>query len=181
MLLHLGAQRTTSARLRNLAGSKGGFSCMGDRSFITPLCRLLDALEQKESLPSTVLFNLNPSFNPTLATLTGSFAEDNVAGKIQFGPAWWYNDHKDGIEKHLMAIANHGLLNHFIGMTTDSRSILSLSRHDYFRRVVCNLIGSWIEAGEIPNDSELLETMMIKICYQNAKKAIKKRNSQDEN
>ncbi len=175
MLLHLGAQRQTSTRLGNLAGSAGGYACMGDRPVIDQLCRFLDALERRHKLPRTILFNLNPNQNAALATITGSFAEDHIPGKIQFGPAWWYNDHKDGVEKHLLALSSYGLLSRFIGMTTDSRSILSLARHDYFRRILCNWIGKQIESGDMPKENTLIQTMIKNICYQNAKQWINKK------
>ncbi len=173
MLLHIGAQRYTSTRLRTLAGPAGGFAGMGRACGIDDLCLFLDALEKEQSLPRTILFNLNPIDNAAFATLTGSFAEDGLAGKIQFGPPWWYNDHRHGIEEQLNALSSYGLLAHFIGMTTDSRSILSFSRHEYFRRILCNQLGVWIDAGEIPNDFPWLEEIVKKICYLNAKQAMR--------
>ncbi|MBD3375463.1 glucuronate isomerase [candidate division KSB1 bacterium] len=172
MLLHIGAQRYTSTRLRNLAGPAGGFAGMGRACGIDDLCMFLDAMEKEKSLPRTILFNLNPIDNAAFATLTGSFAQDGVAGKIQFGPPWWYNDHRHGIEEQLNALSSYGLLSHFIGMTTDSRSILSFSRHEYFRRILCNQLGGWINAGEIPRDFPWLEEIVKKICYLNAKQAM---------
>jgi glucuronate isomerase len=172
MLLHIGAQRYTSTRLRNLAGPAGGFASMGRACGIDDLCMFLDAMEKEKSLPRTILFNLNPIDNAAFATLTGSFAQDGVAGKIQFGPPWWYNDHRHGIEEQLNALSSYGLLAHFIGMTTDSRSILSFSRHEYFRRILCNQLGGWIDAGEIPRDFPWLQEIVKKICYLNAKHAM---------
>jgi glucuronate isomerase len=113
---------------------------------------------------------LNPADNAVLATLTGSFAEDGIAGKIQFGPAWWYNDFQEGIKQQLLAVSGYGLLSRFIGMTTDSRSVLSFSRHDYFRRILCNMLGSWVEKGQIPGDMSLLKQMVLDIAYHNSRK-----------
>ncbi len=173
MQLHIGAQRYTSSRLRNIAGPAGGYATIGQSSDIKGLCAFLDALEQQEQLPRTILYTLNPTDNAALATLTGSFAQDGLAGKVQFGPAWWYNDHYDGMRQQLITLSNHGLLSHFIGMTTDSRSILSFSRHQYFRRLFCNLIGEWVENGHLPNDPGLLNQLVADISYNNSKEMIK--------
>ncbi|MEJ7767055.1 MAG: glucuronate isomerase [Chitinophagaceae bacterium] len=172
MQLHIGAQRYTSSRLRKLAGSAGGYATIGKTGDIASLCLFLDGLEMKDLLPRTILYTLNPSDNAAFATLTGSFAEDGKAGKIQFGPAWWYNDHYEGIRHHLLSIAAYGLLAHFIGMTTDSRSLLSFSRHEYFRRILCNVVGTWIQAGELPDDTVLIHDLIKNICYNNSKKFI---------
>lgn len=172
MQLHIGAQRYTSSRLRKLGGSAGGYAGIGKSCDIEALCNLLDAMEQREQLPRTILYTLNPSDNAAFATLTGSFAEDGVAGKIQFGPAWWYNDHYEGIRQQLVTLSSYGLLSRFIGMTTDSRSLLSFSRHEYFRRVLCNLLGTWIEDGELPNDGDLMSQLIKDICYNNSLKFI---------
>jgi len=175
MQLHIGAQRSTSSRLRNLVGPAGGFACIGKACDINSLTLLLDNLEKKGSLPDTILYTLNPADNASLSTLIGSFVEDGVPGKIQFGPAWWYNDHYMGIRKHLNDISSYGLLSTFIGMTTDSRSILSLSRHEYFRRILCDQIGSWMESGKLPNDMGLMEELVKDISYLNIKNKILKR------
>jgi glucuronate isomerase len=175
MQLHIGAQRNTSSRLRGLVGPTGGFASIGKACDINSLTLFLDGLEKKGALPETILYTLNPADNAALASLTGSFAEDGVVGKIQFGPAWWYNDHYAGIRKHLNDISSYGLLGTFIGMTTDSRSILSLSRHEYFRRILCDQIGGWMEEGKLPNDMELLEQLIKDISYLNIKNKILKR------
>jgi glucuronate isomerase len=169
MQLHIGAQRATSSRLRKLAGPAGGYATIGKSVDIDSLCRFLDALDSQNNLPKTILYTLNPADNDALAALTGSFSEDGVKAKIQFGPAWWYNDHLTGIENQLISIASYGLLPHFIGMTTDSRSVLSFTRHDYFRRILCNLVGKWAEAGRIPSDKSILERLIRNISYHNAK------------
>tara|TARA_R110000868_G_scaffold11200_9_gene54937 strand:- start:12748 stop:14151 length:1404 start_codon:yes stop_codon:yes gene_type:complete len=174
MQLHIGAQRRTSTRISRLAGPAGGYAAIGKSCDINALCQLLDDIEQSGSLPDTILYTLNPADNATLASLTGSFAEDGVKGKIQFGPAWWYNDHEDGIIKQLKDLSAIGLLSSFIGMTTDSRSILSLSRHEYFRRVVCNLLGRWVEQGKLPDDIELISQLVRDISYENIKMKLQK-------
>jgi glucuronate isomerase len=137
MQLHIGAQRYTSSRLRKLAGASGGYAAAGSCCDISMLCTFLDYLESRDALPNTILYTLNPEDSAAFAILTGSYAEDGVQGKIQFGPAWWYNDHIMGMRNHFETLANYGLLSSFIGMTTDSRSLLSLSRHEYFRRILC--------------------------------------------
>jgi len=169
--LHFGAQRETSTRLRRLAGPAGGYATIGGRCDIADLCRLLDELEKEGKLPRTILFPLNPADYAAIATLTGSFAADGVRGKIQFGPAWWYNDHALGIRQHLDVLAHYGLLATFIGMTTDSRSLLSMVRHEYFRRVLCAWLGEKVEAGELPAD---LGALVRAVCYENAREWILK-------
>ena len=170
--LHIGAQRRTSSRLRALAGAAGGYACIGSACDVDGLCCFLDALEQRTGLPNIILYTLNPADNAVLGSLTGSFAQDNVAGKIQFGPAWWYNDFLDGIRRQLTTLSGYGLLSRFVGMTTDSRSVLSFSRHDYFRRILCNMLGEWAEKGLVPDDRPLLEQMAKDISYHNAERMI---------
>ncbi len=167
--LHVGAQRQTSARLLRLVGGAGGFASIGKAADIASIARLLDTLERDSLLPKVILYTLNPADNEAFASLTGSFTEDGVAGKVQFGPAWWYNDHYEGLRKQLITMASYGLLHHFIGMTTDSRSFLSFSRHEYFRRVFCNLIGEWVEQGHLPADEALLQSLVTAVCYGNIK------------
>ncbi len=170
--LHIGAQRFTSSRLRKLAGSAGGFATMGVSCDIPGLCIFLDALEKGGDLPRVILYTLNPSENEAFATLTGSYAEDGVHGKIQFGPGWWYNDQYEGIRKQLTDLASYGLLSQFIGMTTDSRSVFSFSRHEYFRRILCNLVAEWTDIGNLPNDYDLLSNLVKNISYSNSKNLI---------
>jgi glucuronate isomerase len=169
--LHFGAQRETSTRLRRLAGPAGGYATIGSACDIAGLCRFLDGLEQEGCLPRTILYPLNPADYAAIATLTGSFAADGVRGKVQFGPAWWYNDHALGIRQHLEVLAHYGLLATFIGMTTDSRSLLSMVRHEYFRRVLCTWLGERVEAGELPAD---LGALVRAVCYENAREWILK-------
>jgi len=168
MQLHIGAQRFTSSRLRMLAGPAGGYATIGKACDINSLCLLLDTLEKEDCLPKTILFTLNPADNAAFATLTGSFSADGVPGKIQFGPAWWYNDQYEGIRQHLLSLSSYGLLSRFVGMTTDSRSILSFSRHEYFRRILCNMVGTWVTEGELPNDEELIGQLIKDISYNNS-------------
>jgi glucuronate isomerase len=177
MLLHLGAQRQTSSRLRRIAGPAGGYATIGRQTDIARLCRLLDDLESADALPRTVLFTLNPADNEAFATLTGSFTEEGVAGKVQFGPAWWFNDHELGIRWHLETLAHHGLLSTFIGMTTDSRSLLSMSRHEYFRRVFCDFLGQQVARGAFPDDEALLAEYVRRICHENARAAFRRNDS----
>ena len=170
--LHLGAQRRTSSRLRTLAGPAGGYAGIGRATDIGALCAFLDDLERADALPRTILFTLNPADNAALAVLTGSYAADGVPGKVQFGPAWWYNDHADGIRAHLAALSSYGLLSTFVGMTTDSRSLLSMTRHEYFRRILCDFIGARAEAGEWPRDETLLAEIVRAIAYDNPRRWI---------
>jgi len=164
MQLHIGAQRETSSRLRNLAGPAGGYATIGNACDIPSLCRFLDDLEKEDCLPRTILYPLNPADYAAIATLTGSFP-----GKLQFGPAWWYNDHALGIRHHLDTLAHYGLLSTFIGMTTDSRNLLSMVRHEYFRRVLCDWLGDKVETGELPAD---VGQLVRAIAYENARRWI---------
>lgn len=172
MQLHLGAQRQTSSRLRRLAGPAGGYAAIGEVVDVASLCAWFDELERAGGLPRVNLYPLNPAEFVRLAVLTGSFAEDGVAGKLQLGPAWWFNDHASGMRAHLEALASHGLLATFIGMTTDSRSLLSMSRHEYFRRVFCDWLGQRVVAGEFPDDAALLGDLVRRVCHDNARAAL---------
>jgi glucuronate isomerase len=169
MQLHLGAQRRTSSRLRRLVGGAGGFAAIGATTDIAALCQFLDDVERRDALPRTILYNLNPADTAAFASLTGSFSEDGVATKIQLGPAWWFNDHALGIRQHFDAIAHIGLLSTFVGMTTDSRSLLSMSRHEYFRRLLCDYLGEKVKSGAFPDDLDLLGSYVRRIAYENAR------------
>ncbi|PRY19339.1 D-glucuronate isomerase [Aliiruegeria haliotis] len=169
MQLHVGAHRYTSSRLRELVGAAGGFACMGPSVDIIAICSLLDHLESQGSLPRTILFNLNPTDTAMFASVTGSFVEDGVPGKVQYGPAWWYNDHEPGMRNHLEVLASTGVLGRFIGMTTDSRSVLSYVRHEYFRRILCDTVGTWVEAGKLPGDARHAGQLIEDICVNNAR------------
>ncbi len=168
--LHLGALRNVNTRRVAELGRDKGFDSIGDWNQATALCSFLDKLDQEHSLPKTVLYNLNPADNYAFSAAAGSFQEGPVAGKIQYGSAWWFLDQKEGIEGQLNALSNTGLLSRFIGMLTDSRSFMSFPRHEYFRRVLCNLIGRDVENGELPGDETLLGTMIRDICFRNAQR-----------
>jgi len=167
--LHIGALRFTSSRLRKLAGPAGGYATIGNSCKIHKLCLFFDELEKMELLPKIILYTLNPADNEAFAVLTGSFSEDGVPGKIQFGPGWWYNDQYEGIRQHLSTLSSYGILSRFIGMTTDSRSVFSFSRHEYFRRILCNFIADWVKQGNLPDDKGLLSQLATDICYLNSK------------
>jgi glucuronate isomerase len=169
MQLHISAHRNNNTRLFNKMGPDIGFDSINDGDIAGPLVKLLDGLDQSDSLPKTIVYSLNPKDNYVLGTIIGSFQGGGIAGKIQLGSAWWFNDTKDGMLEQMNALANLGLLSRFVGMLTDSRSFLSYTRHEYFRRILCNLIGGWVESGEAPHDMELLGNMVQGICYDNAK------------
>lgn len=173
MQLHIGAQRHTSSRLRKLAGPAGGFAGIGNSVDVNSLISLLNTLDMTEyGLPKTVLFTLNPADNALISVLSGSFSKDNVPGLITQGPAWWWCDHKLGICDVLENTAVFGLLSNFIGMTTDSRSFLSFSRHDYFRRILCEFLEEKFEKNELMCPYEDLKKLAYKMCYENAKEII---------
>jgi glucuronate isomerase len=174
MQLHIGAHRYTSSTLRKKVGAAGGYGCIGSAADMVSLSLFLDELDVKNGLPKTILYTLNPADNAAFASLTGSFSEDHVRGKIQFGPAWWYNDHSEGIKQQLLDLSSYGLLSTTIGFTTDSRSILSFARHDYYRRILCNLIGGWVEDGKLPDDEAFLSNLIKDIAYCNIKNWISK-------
>jgi len=171
MQIHFGAIRNNNTRMFKKLGPDAGFDSISDQGEVAaPLNALLDTFEQENSLPKTIVYNLNPVYNELIGTTIQNFqAESGIAGKIQFGSGWWFNDTKPGMLRQLTALADQGLLMHFVGMLTDSRSFISYSRHEYFRRILCNLIGTWVEDGEIPNDPALLQMMVENICYNNAK------------
>ena len=167
LLLHMGAQRYTSSRLRSVAGPAGGFAGIGQVSVDT-VTVLLDSLEREEALPRTVLFCMDHASYDRLAVLTGSFNRAGFPGYVQLGPAWWWCDHFGGMVEVLESVLRFGCLSTFIGMTTDSRSLLSFSRHDYFRRVLCNWLGEKVASGELADNEDQLACIAKKICYQNA-------------
>ena len=173
MLLHLGALRRTSARLRAVAGPAGGFA--GMRAPVDPqkVAELLDVLEAADALPRTILLSLNPEAHAQLAVLAGSFNGEGMPGKVQLGPAWWWCDHEEGIRDVLEKNAAYGVLSTFVGMTTDSRSLLSFVRHDYFRRILCQWTAEKIAAGKFPDDAALIRPLLENICYRNAKEMVK--------
>ena len=175
MQLHMGAMRNNNTRMKELLGTDVGFDSVGEANMAEGLSRFLDALDQENSLPRTVLFNLNQKDNVVLAGMMGNFYEEGVPGKVQLGSGWWFVDHIDGMERQMKDFANVGVLSHFIGMLTDSRSFLSYARHDYFRRILCNILGEWIETGVVPNDIKHIERMVRNICYDNAESFFLKR------
>nr|WP_249306004.1 glucuronate isomerase [Lederbergia citrea] len=170
MQLHMGAMRNNNTNMKQKIGTDTGFDSIGDSQVAEGLSRFLDTLDVTGELPRTVLYNVNPNDNAVLSAMMGNFYEEGVPGKVQFGSAWWFNDHIDGMEKQMKDLSNVGLLSHFIGMLTDSRSLLSYTRHDYFRRILCNLLGDWVEKGLAPNDFPALEKMVENIGFYNAKR-----------
>jgi glucuronate isomerase len=166
---HLGALRNNNSRMMRLLGPDTGWDSIGDFSQARAIAKFLDRLDSQDKLAKTILYNLNPGDNELLATMIGNFNDGSVAGKVQFGSAWWFLDQKDGMVKQLNALSNMGLLSRFIGMLTDSRSFLSFPRHEYFRRIVCELFGQEIEQGELPDDIEWVGKVIQDICYNNAK------------
>ncbi len=170
MQLHIGALRNNNVRMFNKLGADTGYDSIGDENIADDLSNLLNKIDSTDQLPKTILYCVNSKDNDVLGTMIGNFQGNGIPGKIQYGTAWWFNDQKDGIEKQMISLANLGLFRRFVGMVTDSRSFLSYTRHEYFRRVLCNLLGTWVEEGEVPNDIELLGTMIKEICYLNATK-----------
>jgi len=166
--LHLGAFRNVNTRMGTLLGPDSGYDTIGDTRQGAALVAYLDALARDNSLPKIILYNLNPADNYLFAAMTGAFQDGTIAGKIQFGSGWWFLDQKNGIELQLDALSATGLLSRFVGMLTDSRSFLSFPRHEYFRRILCNMIGSEADRGELPDDIEMLSALVRAICYGNA-------------
>ena len=166
---HLGALRNTNKRMSKLLGKDTGFDSMGDFMQAPSLARFLSSLDETDQLAKTILYNLNPADNAVFATMCGNFNNSGVKGKVQWGSAWWFLDQKDGMEEQLNTLSNMGLLSCFVGMLTDSRSFLSFPRHEYFRRILCNLIGKDVEQGLLPKDEKWLGGMIADICYHNAK------------
>jgi glucuronate isomerase len=166
---HLGALRNVNSRQRRALGADSGFDAIGDFDQVRPLARFLDRLDETDQLAKTVLYNLNPRDNEAFAAVLGCFQDGSVPGKLQYGSAWWFLDQKDGMEAQIRALANLGLFSRFVGMVTDSRSFLSYSRHEYFRRLVCNILGNDVRAGLLPDDRDLLGAVVRAVCYFNAK------------
>jgi glucuronate isomerase len=167
--LHLGALRNVNTRATRQLGPNTGYDVVGDWNQAESLCEYLDLLEQENALPKMILYNVNPVDNYVFSTVMGSFQDGRTAGKIQFGSGWWFLDQKEAIEWQLNALSNNGLFSRFIGMLTDSRSFMSFPRHEYFRRVLCNLLGQEVEKGELPNDEKLLGGAVRNICFENAR------------
>jgi glucuronate isomerase len=166
---HFGAMRNNNTRMFKKMGPDIGFDSIGDRPLAEPLSRLLGRLDDSDQLARTILYNLNPRDNALLVSMLGNFQDGLVAGKIQHGSAWWVLDQKDGMEQQMETLSQMGLLSRFVGMLTDSRSFLSYTRHDYFRRILCNMLGNDIAQGLVPNDMKLVGNMVQDICYNNSK------------
>ena len=166
---HLGALRNNNARMLSILGPDTGWDSIGDYKQAATLSKFLNTLDTKDRLTKTILYNLNPADNELFATMIGNFNDGSIKGKVQYGSGWWFLDQKDGIIKQLNALSNMGLLSTFVGMLTDSRSFLSFPRHEYFRRVLCNMLGQEMAAGELPQDIEWIGSMVANISYGNAK------------
>ncbi|ARK29530.1 glucuronate isomerase [Halalkalibacter krulwichiae] len=168
MQLHIGAIRNNNERMFSKLGPDTGFDSIHDLDLARPLNAFLNELDLEDELPKTILYHLNPIHNYVIGTAIGNFQSSGTNGKIQFGSGWWFNDQKDGMVKQMTDLANLGLLSSFVGMLTDSRSFLSYPRHEYFRRILCDIIGGWVESGEAPRDYKLLGKMVQDICFNNA-------------
>ena len=170
MQIHYSVQRNTNTAMFNKIGADTGFDTISNRPCSESLTALLNALAVQDLLPKTIIYSLNPHDNEMIDTVIGAFQGTEVAGKIQHGSAWWFSDTKSGMEAQLKSLANLSLLGNFVGMLTDSRSFLSYTRHEYFRRILCNVLGTWVENGEYPADMETLGQIVQDICYNNAAK-----------
>jgi glucuronate isomerase len=167
---HLGALRNTNSRMMRLLGPDSGFDSIGDVELSRDLARFLNRLDDSDRLARTILYNINPRDNELMATMIGNFQDGSIAGKIQFGPAWWFLDQREGMMRHFEALSAMGLLSQFVGMVTDSRSFLSYPRHEYFRRLLCSMLGSEMERGLIPDDVELVGCTVKDVSYYNARR-----------
>ena len=172
MQLHIGALRNTSERMFEKIGADTGYDCLNDFNYAVQLAGLLNEMDKEDRLPRTILYALNPKDMPMLAAMAGNFQgnEEGIKSKVQLGSAWWFQDHMNGMRNQHEALSDVGLLSGFIGMLTDSRSFLSFPRHEYFRRILCDMVGEKVEAGEFPADMDLLGKMIEDICYYNAKR-----------
>jgi glucuronate isomerase len=168
--LHMGPLRDTNTKMLAKIGPNTGFDSIGDFAVAKPLAKFLDRLNSADKLPKTILYNINPRDNAVMATMIGNFQDGSIPGKMQFGSGWWFLDQKDGITSQIEALSNNGLLSRFVGMTTDSRSFLSFTRHEYFRRILCNILGDDVEQGLLPGDMALLGRMVEDICFNNAQR-----------
>ena len=173
MQLHIGALRNNNSPMYDKLGPDVGFDSIADGNIAENLSKLLNSMQVSGNLPKTILYNLNPKDNYVLATMLGNFQAAPYFGKIQFGSGWWFCDQRDGMEAQLKALANLGVLSTFVGMLTDSRSFISYTRHEYFRRILCNIIGDWVAKGEYPEDYEMLEKIIKGICLYNAENYFK--------
>ena len=170
MQLHIGALRNNNTKMYNLLGADTGFDSINDLCIAEKLSAFMNYLDTDDILPKTILYTLNPKDNFVIGTMLGNFQKAPTPGKIQFGSGWWFNDQRDGMVEQMKALANLGMISRFVGMLTDSRSFVSYPRHEYFRRIMCNLIGKWVEEGEYPEDYASLEKIVQGIAYYNAKR-----------
>jgi glucuronate isomerase len=170
MQIHFSCFRNPNSRQFAALGADSGFDCMAVSDSAAPLHKILDSLDKTNQLPRTILYSLNPADDPWLDTLLGAYQGTEIPGKIQHGSAWWFNDNKVGMVNQMTSLAQQGILGNFIGMLTDSRSVLSYARHEYFRRILCSLIGTWVENGEYPADMEFLASLVEDICANNTKR-----------
>ncbi|HNW87619.1 MAG TPA: glucuronate isomerase [Candidatus Limiplasma sp.] len=173
MQLHIGPMRRVNAAMTRQLGADTGFDSVNDLCIAEPLGRFLNSLNER-GLPKTILYCLNPKDNYVLGTMLGNFADGGLAGKMQFGSAWWFNDHREGMVEQMTTLANLGMLSQFTGMLTDSRSFTSYPRFEYFRRILCNLIGSWMEAGEIAPDMDRMGKLVQDVCYNNIERLMRR-------
>ncbi|WP_145556746.1 glucuronate isomerase [Yersinia canariae] len=172
MQLHFGAIRNNNTKMKTVLGINTGFDSINDQCHLARgLNSLLDTMAQRDTLPKTIIYNLNASYNDIVATAIANFqsGQDGIKSPIQFGSGWWFNDTRRGMENHLNCLADQGILMNFIGMLTDSRSLISYTRHDYFRRILCNLVGEWVANKEVPNNAEILSKIIKNVCHDNAK------------
>jgi len=170
MQLHYGCKRDNNTPMYEAMGPDTGFDCINNNTPSPQLADFLNALNKTDELPKTIIYSLNPNDNQAIGTILGCFQDSTAIGKIQQGSAWWFNDHKTGMQDQMISLANLGNLSGFVGMLTDSRSFLSYTRHEYFRRILCNLVGNWVENGEFPADMDILEEIITDISYNNAKR-----------
>ena len=169
MQLHYGVKRNNNAAMFNKIGADTGFDCIGSNAPMGELADFLNALALTDEVPKTIIYSLNPIDDAAIGTIIGCFQGGGIKNRIQQGSAWWFNDNKTGMIEQMISLANLGNLSGFVGMLTDSRSFLSYTRHEYFRRIMCNLIGGWVENGEFPADMEMLEEIVKNISYYNSK------------
>ena len=170
MQLHYGVQRNTNKKMFQMLGADTGYDCVCASECSEKITAFLSELEYENSLPKTIIYSLNPCDNEMIDSIIGCFHEGGICGKVQHGAAWWFNDTKEGMERHIKSLASISLLGSFVGMLTDSRSFLSYTRHEYFRRILCGIIGEWVENGEYPNDEKALSELIADISYNNAEK-----------
>ncbi|MDE6064401.1 MAG: glucuronate isomerase, partial [Lachnospiraceae bacterium] len=173
MQLHYGCKRDNNTLMYEKLGPDTGYDCINNYAPSAQMADFLNALIKKDKLPRTVLYSLNPNDNQAIGTILGCFQDSSAVAKIQQGSAWWFNDHKTGMIEQMTSLANLGNLSGFVGMLTDSRSFLSYTRHEYFRRILCNMIGTWVENGEFPADMDILSEIVTDISYNNAKRYFK--------